>query len=489
MERAYTCAVLHETEEMRKCPQCGRPLSEVRSRFCDFCGYSLSGGVEADRQGDESGAPPLSALSGRATQGPGYSPQQTRRNADGEASGIAQTVTPDVHQTRDENSEDSPSGLRLCANTNQFYMEGLTGILDIKVMNSGPGTFNSITIEVSGDLLGRAERWCCALGARAEVRKKFAVKPKDAGVGMVRLRIDARQGDVVHAYWAETEFPVFERASQLNDIRIQADRFINVGGATGGSKDMAHAVNVNIENLVKQEKIQDANGLMREYQKLPPEFRELHLEPQSSPAGRSCRHLFVKQDRVPASWSWRRQACIAAGIGIVVLLSIFVARHTASRDTSLRRDSPQAVPPGDVNPLSVQKPHGGEQADSRSSQAPDETMPAEHAQESKADGSSSQFAGTGVQASQGKETPGGTTVASPGGNSPPPTDPELERAIREATVWMNQGFLDKSRERIASALQSYPNDARLVSLEAEVNRRLKQKQEEEARRARSNDYQ
>ncbi len=109
------------------------------------------------------------------------------------------------------------------------------------------------------------------------MRKRFTLKPEDAGVERFAFKIDLQQGDAVHSYEAETDLVVFERTSHVNDIKIQADRFINVGGATGGSKDMAHAVTVNIENLIKQEKIHDANDLMREYRKLPPDFEILPL--------------------------------------------------------------------------------------------------------------------------------------------------------------------------------------------------------------------
>jgi hypothetical protein len=168
-------------------------------------------------------------------------------------------------------------GMALSINANQFCMQGFRTVLDIKVENLSDDPFDSIEVEAAGDLLGHIGRWGGVLAPCEELRKRFTLKPEDAGVERIAFKIDLQQGEAIYSYEAETDLVVFERTSQVNDIKIQADRFINVGGATGGSKDMAHAVNVNIENLVKQEKIHDANDLMREYRKLPPAFEILPL--------------------------------------------------------------------------------------------------------------------------------------------------------------------------------------------------------------------
>jgi pSer/pThr/pTyr-binding forkhead associated (FHA) protein len=81
----------------------------------------------------------------------------------------------------------------------------------------------------------------------------------------------------VYAYWAETDLPIFEKSEELRDISIQADKFINVGGGGSGSKDMGNAVNINIESLIQQDKIRNANDLMMEYRKLPAQFKILQL--------------------------------------------------------------------------------------------------------------------------------------------------------------------------------------------------------------------
>jgi len=254
------------------CSQCGAILTGDRAKFCHQCGYNLvetRGGKPEETKGETQNLVSLQ----------GYSPVPEpvvivpeQRMATPEL-----VVASPAKESAKPHEKSNSRGLALSINTNQFYMQGFRAVLDIKIDNTSDKPFESIEVEASGDLLGRVERWSCSLGACEGLRKRFGLKLEDAGIEMIEFRVHARLGDSVYSYWAEADLPVFEKTDRLSDIQIQADRFINVGGGASGSKDMAHAVTVNIENLVKQEKIQNANDLMREYRKFPPDFEILPL--------------------------------------------------------------------------------------------------------------------------------------------------------------------------------------------------------------------
>jgi hypothetical protein len=161
---------------------------------------------------------------------------------------------------------------------NQFYMAGFAGIIDIRLENRSDNLFDTVKVELFSDLFARSEVWSCRLSSYGSVRKKFKVKPGNAGIELIQFRIFSKRGDSISAYWTETELLVFEKAKELQNISIQAGKLIEVGGVTENAKNMGNSVKVNIDNLIKQEKIHDANDLMTEYRKLPPEFMPLKLE-------------------------------------------------------------------------------------------------------------------------------------------------------------------------------------------------------------------
>lgn len=271
------------------CPQCGAILAGDRMRFCAQCGCDLHGAVVVETQSLASPTPSdgqcaRGGVGSAHTAGPRGKTPAADNVVEAALKGPEQrTAKAKVSKAARAGRSQEPAkgsgsrGLALSINTNQFCMQGFRTVLDIKVENLSDHPFESIEVEAAGDLLGRVGRWSGALAPCEEQRRGFGFKPEEAGVERIAFKIDLQQGEAVYSYEAETDLVVFERTSRVNDIKIQADRFISVGGATGGSKDMAHAVNVNIENLIKQEKIHDANDLMREYRKLPPDFEMLPL--------------------------------------------------------------------------------------------------------------------------------------------------------------------------------------------------------------------
>jgi len=168
-------------------------------------------------------------------------------------------------------------GIALSVNTNQFYMQGYSGVIDIKLENQSDNSFDSIKVEVSSDLLGRSEHWSCRLEPCKSVEKRFSAKPADAGVKLVQFRINARQADSVYAYWAETTLLVLPKVEDVKDIQIQADNLVNLG-QDSEKFNIGGIIDLHIDEMIKRNKIRTAYDFMMEYRKLPPNFEMLELE-------------------------------------------------------------------------------------------------------------------------------------------------------------------------------------------------------------------
>lgn len=266
------------------CPRCGVSVVGDRVRFCPQCGYSLlSPGDRAGGTVQQSGHA-KDDVDQEAAANPSETPSEGRRQdvlreavASGaerlenvtESGGRGAKGQPEAHKVN------TSRGLALSININQFYRQRFRGVLHIQLENLSDSAFDSIELEVSGDLLGRTERWKCGLSPCAGVEKRFGFKAEDAGVEMVAFIVDARQNESILSYWAEVDLPVFADTEDLRQIRLQADNMINVSAGTG--KQMGNSVNNNISIMVDQGKIRNANDLMREYRSLLAEFELLTL--------------------------------------------------------------------------------------------------------------------------------------------------------------------------------------------------------------------
>ena len=282
------------------CPQCGAPLKGDRPRFCDQCGCNLldsvpktdgaaqkevAAGPETERAGGESPESAADASPSVESVGTPDGPSTKRRAPMPRTEGRTETAKSRerVMKSRPDERKDTTSrGLALSIDTNEFYMEGFSGVLDIKLENLSEAGFEQIEVEVSGNLVSRTECWTCALDPCDHVHKRYAVKPPDPGVMMVTLRVNAQQGDSVYSYWAEGDLLVFANTQNLHDIKLQADNMVNVSAGTG--KQMGNSVNNNINIMVDQGKIRNVNDLMLEYRKLPPDFQlvQLRFDPKQS---------------------------------------------------------------------------------------------------------------------------------------------------------------------------------------------------------------
>lgn len=298
---------------MFKCSQCGNLITNSRMRFCDQCGseidYSPENQPSAEQQPQ---APPENTNPASAPSNAdlyqkhnAYLEQLKEAWADGaltseQAGRLAQLRTelgisiaeadrlrekaieslrPVQHTEQPINTAiDSTQGLTLYLNTNQFYMQGFSGVIDLKIENQGGSNFDSVKIELSGNLLGRAELASFRLGSSDSKRRRFPIRQPDVGgIELLQFRLNARRADTVFSFWAETTITVLPRVESAKDIQIQAENLVNLGQASD-KFNIGGVINLNIDEMIKRNKINTAHDFMVEYSKLAPNFRSIELE-------------------------------------------------------------------------------------------------------------------------------------------------------------------------------------------------------------------
>ena len=306
---------------MANCPKCGNALADDRARFCGTCGHELAeagakaefaesvqmalppvgSSVAADVSVDAPGAVPHGQPEGIST----YMANLKRAIADGKLSladaealkQLAKMLNITDSQERelmqeareaqrpvqvddleDDTDKRTSHGLALYLNTNQFFVQGYSSVIEVKVENLSDFDFDMVKVEVAGPVLPRCESVSVRLKPCEDRRRRIQVLPDFAGIAIVQFRVSCQRGDSIYAYFAEAELPIFEKPEKLQDISIQADKFIEIGGASDSAKNMGNSAKVVVENLVKQEKNPSVNDFIAEYRKQPPAFSVVPLE-------------------------------------------------------------------------------------------------------------------------------------------------------------------------------------------------------------------
>jgi len=297
---------------MNICPNCENVLKGDRPEFCDQCGCDLSRQIEQQTSSITNTTQPKIDPANLQGIDPSTTPEQKeavflekmkaamkdgnlpledipKLSALRQELGISMERAKELFDkavqsfrpTQQDDLEDKPKGhsygLALHTNVNRFYMEGFRGVLDIKLENLSDTSFDSVKVEVSGDLLAKTEYFSTFLEPCREINKKFSVKPSDPGVNLVQFRVNARCGEQIYAFWAEEDFPVFRETKDLRQISIQAEKFID-NSIADNSKNMGNAVKNQIGSLLSIGKIKDANDLMREFRNLTPLYKTIRLE-------------------------------------------------------------------------------------------------------------------------------------------------------------------------------------------------------------------
>jgi pSer/pThr/pTyr-binding forkhead associated (FHA) protein len=291
--------------ESTKCPNCGEVLAGERPKFCGQCGCNVSELSQQDlgqqkkpshfqsiedpvtvnekqtvyfeklKEAWSDGKVPVSELEklGNLREELGI----TNSQAEELSKKAIESLRPVQKDDFEEESKITTSrGIVLSLNMSQFYMQSYRGVIDVKIENLSDNPFNSVKMELSSDLLARSEHRSFRLEACEIVRKRFQVKPDDAGVYYIQFRISARQGNSVYAYTAEATPLVLPKVENVKDVQIQADNLINLGQASE-KFNIGGVIDLHMDELIRSRKIKSAYDFMMEYKKLPPKFQMLKL--------------------------------------------------------------------------------------------------------------------------------------------------------------------------------------------------------------------
>lgn len=301
------------------CPKCENVLRGDRPRFCDQCGCDLN-----ESQPRQANAATDESALGQSEQNQPAKPLKLQRAddpvsteekqavyleklkeawADGkvpvselkelgilreelgittsQAEELSKKAIESLRPVQKDDFEEEPQiatsrGIALFINMNQFYMQGFRGVIDIKIENLSDNPFDSVKVELSSDLLARSEHSSFRLDACENVRKRFQVKPADAGVYYIQFRISAKQDNSVYAYTAEATPLVLPKVEDVKDVQIQADNLVNLGQASE-KFNIGGVIDLHMDEMIKCRKIKTAYDFMMEYKKLPPKFQMLQL--------------------------------------------------------------------------------------------------------------------------------------------------------------------------------------------------------------------
>jgi len=295
------------------CPNCENVLKGEKPRFCDKCGFDLS-----RKQVEQNGAidknnvqPEIDSVNPQKTDSSSSQEQKEavflekmkaamrdghlpledipKLSALREELGINmerakemfdQAVESFRPMKQDDFDEKLPKetshGITLFINRNLFCMETLSGVVELKLENLSDDYFDSIELEISGNLFGRAKKWCCRVKPCESVEKGFTINPAAAGFELVQFSITARQNDSIYAYWAEAKIPVFAYVSDPKDVQVQAKELINIGDNFGRAG--AGDISIHIDSLIAKNKIKKVNDFIAEFAKMDPDFDLLKLQ-------------------------------------------------------------------------------------------------------------------------------------------------------------------------------------------------------------------
>ena len=220
---------------MSECQKCGHTI-DSRASFCDKCGHAPANHIESK-----------------------------------------QNFTSEI-MIEENNIKSATPSLELRINTNQFYMAGYNGILDIQLQNMTDYDITVLKLNISGNLPGNDICADFSLKAYETKRRRFEIKPDFSGISLVHFQFQYQYQETFSASWGQAEIPIFEKSQDLQNISIQADKLIDIGSAGDNSKSMGNSIKVSIDSLIKQNRIHSANDLMMEYRNMPANFVNIPLE-------------------------------------------------------------------------------------------------------------------------------------------------------------------------------------------------------------------
>jgi tetratricopeptide (TPR) repeat protein len=434
---------------MNYCPRCKKALVNERDKFCDQCGCNLQQSKMrlTDENTDPNQVKPTPTV------------QSSRRierliNTESEPSEVGLT-----NPTRKTN-ELTSQPIALSINTNQFYMQGFSGVIHLKVENLTDESLNVVTLKVLGNVQIKNNSWHFKLLPHESKERKLQLTPPMwKGNELIQFKMAVTKGCTTSIYEAQATLYVLEKIDDVKEIELhtgnidfgQESRKFNLGGV----------INVDVKNMIEHGEVKNANELILEYEKLVPAFRPIHFEFMGT------KHLYS------LARGWRLLIFVALiALGLVVIVSFLLphgekkTRQTWQEALSARLEleSLQVSPNQYIDSLykeAEQSLRQGEESFNRGDYPQAEKFFEVAKQKF-------EKAKDIVDAKQSAEKelyiPGDDTT----------------KLLDEAKTYMNRGFLDGAHRAVKQILSEHPENKQAKQLLAEINERIKQKEQRDS---------
>ncbi len=301
---------------MRKCPQCGAPVQEPQARFCEDCSAPLAAPDEnaehetapsaAGNAEREAAAQPATAsppaqsatvAAERTSTRPAVDPPASVPDADAGddppaavsdavvESGADDVTRPDYRATSDGANApmaNAPAAdtVALEVNDAHFYMEGLAGVLDFRVVNRGDCVLEQVRLEAVGRRLGHEATHPQAIPAGQTRWFPLQIEPELAGEHLVDITLRCQRDGVDETWTARTLFKVLRRNESVENLTIHIDQSTQM---TGEKIGFGQSIRKEVREGWARGLIRDVNDLLR--QSFPASWQGVPLVAQVETGG------------------------------------------------------------------------------------------------------------------------------------------------------------------------------------------------------------
>jgi len=265
------------------CPKCSAEIAADEAAFCPECGTKLAGTAPG---------PPQSELErGRGGQeGPAVA-RPRRVPVVAPTPEPAEAPSPDAPETPapPARAGSVPCGtscpVRLEVNAAKLYVEGKSGVIEMRLVNSGAGSLDRVTVEVRSDHVARYGRHeVKGLAADATSRRlqsELALPPGSAGETLVGFGVTLERTGRVEGDRGRAAYRGEESILVLPPEASPQSFVVNVEGAKieGERTAMGAYINapVNLREAVEAGRIRTATDLLRESAAIAPAWRAVDL--------------------------------------------------------------------------------------------------------------------------------------------------------------------------------------------------------------------
>jgi len=410
---------------MKRCAKCGNTLVDDRATFCDQCGYDL---------------------------------RETRLQ---------------LNDLKQMSSEVTGQVVALSINTNQFYMQGFSGVIHLKAKNLKDESLDSVVVKALSNVPIKNNSWHFELAPGETRERKFQLTPpRWKGNELIQFEVTVKKGSTASIYEAQATLCILERIEDAKEIELhtgnidfgQESEKFNIGGV----------INVDIKNMIDRGQIKNANDLMREYEKLLPAFCPLNLE------FRGSRYLYSPLH------GWKSLILVAViALGFVIIGSLLVSDGKPEEKSRARQAWQDALLARlELEDLQV---NANQHAGSICKEA-ERTL--QQAEQTFDKGDYIRAEKSFKIAKQKFEKAKNIVEAEPDGTEKKLDTPgeETIKLLDEARTYVDKGFLDGARKIVEQVLALHSENKEAEQLLAEINRKIEQKEERSRKKEQINQW-